>query len=73
MQLIRKKNSTRTEVKQASQKLEVDDKKRKDLFNIVGNKYTDKNLKKEKRYHINKISRLVETEFVDDAGVQFLM
>ena len=67
------KNSSQTKVKQTSQKLEVDDKKRNDIFNIVGNEHTEKKIKKEKNYQINEIRRLAEIEFVDDPTVPPLM
>ena len=65
----KEKKSTKTEVKQTSQKLEVDDKKRNNIFDIVGNEHTEKKIKKEKEYQINEIRRLAEIEFVDDAAV----
>ena len=67
------KNSTKTDVKQTSQKLEVFDKKKNDIFNIVGNEHTEKKLTKEKDYQINKIGRLAEIEFLDDPAVPPLM
>ena len=74
MQLIKqKKNSTKTDVKQTSQKLEVFDKKKNDIFNIVGNEHTEKKLTKEKDYQINEIGRLAEIEFLDDPAVPPLM
>ena len=69
----KEKNSTKMEVKQTSQKLEVDNKKRNDIFNIVGNEHTKKKTKKEKDYQINEIRRLAEIEFVDDPSVPPLM
>ena len=69
----KKEKSTKTEVKQTSQKLEVDDKKRNNIFDIVGNEHTEKKIKKEKEYQINEIRRLAEIEFVDDAAVPPLM
>ena len=63
------KKSTKTEVKQTSQKLEVDYQKRNNIFDIVGNEHTEKKIKKEKEYQINEIRRLAEIEFVDDAAV----
>ena len=69
----KEKNSTKMEVKQTSQKLEVDNKKRNDIFNIVGNEHTKKKTKKEKDYEINEIRRLAEIEFVDDPSVPPLM
>ena len=63
------KKSTKTEVKQTSQKLEVDYQKRNNIFDIVGSEHTEKKIKKEKEYQINEIRRLAEIEFVDDAAV----
>ena len=67
------KKSTKTEVEQTSQKLEVDDQKRSNIFDIVGNEHTEKKIKKEKDYQINEIQRLAAIEFVDDPAVPPLM
>ena len=40
MQLIKKKTLSRTEVKQTSPNLEVDDKKNNDILNIFRNEHT---------------------------------